>query len=62
MSEWILIIFITGLTNGGGGIGSVRFKTQQGCIDAIKQFPSDKQIFASYGRKSLFGICVEDKK
>jgi hypothetical protein len=58
---WILILIITGLTEGGGGVDHVEFKTQQGCLEAISQLPTDSQIYASFGRKSLYAVCVEKK-
>jgi hypothetical protein len=61
MNAWILIMVISGLTDGGGGVGSVKFKTQKGCLEALAKLPSQNDVFASYGRKSLFAFCVEDK-
>lgn len=61
MNAWILIIILTGMTDGGGGVHSVRFKTQKGCLEALAKLPTDKQIYASFGRRSLYAMCVEEK-
>jgi hypothetical protein len=61
MNSWILILFLTGMTQGGEAIHSVKFKTQAGCYAALAKLPTENEIFSTYGRKSLYGICVEDK-
>lgn len=61
MNSWILILFLSGMTEGGNAIHSVKFKSEKGCREALSKLPSDRELFTAYGRKSLYGICVEDK-